>query len=117
MNIVLQEMLSLAVWVEVPHMARASFAFRKRLIADAPDLIGASGDVLQFGGSKERGKIAKTFAAVARGLAVLALQPGGVTFDGTKFQACPRCARPIADDPTHCTCGHDLAVGYDPEAP
>lgn len=116
MNVVLQEMLSLAVWVEVPHMARCGFAFRKRLIADAPDLIGGKGDVFQFSGGK-KGEIAKVFAAVARGLAVLALQPGGVTFDGIKYQACPQCAKPIADNPTHCTCGHDLAVGYDPEAP
>ncbi len=47
----------------------------------AAQVIAAKGDVLQFGGSK-KGQAAHAFNWLARGLAVAAFQPGGVTFAG-----------------------------------
>lgn len=47
-------------------------------------IITEHGDVLQYGGktSLERKDCAQTFNSLARGLAALAYQPGGVTFAG-----------------------------------
>jgi hypothetical protein len=58
-------------------------------------VITEKGDVLQYGG--QRGEAARTFTALARGLAAAAYQPGGVTFAGRHWCveahiACP--ARP-----------------------
>lgn len=43
------------------------------------DIVASQGDVLQFR-SKKRGESAQAFNALARGMAVAAFQPGGVTF-------------------------------------
>jgi hypothetical protein len=107
-------MLPLAVYSEIPHMARFSFERRLAIIQNAPEVLGSQGDILQFGGGK-KGEVAKVFAALARGLAICALQPGGVTFAGTHYGACPKCARPTNQTTAHCHCGHDLAVAYYPE--
>lgn len=48
--------------------------------------IAHKGDVLQYG-SKRRGEAADVFSHLARGLAALAFQPGGVTFAGLHFEA------------------------------
>jgi hypothetical protein len=53
-------------------------ADKQRLATDGADEIASHGDDLQFGGKH----CAPTFAALARGLAVLAHQPGGVSFAG-----------------------------------
>lgn len=113
-NPALAIMLPLAVYAEIPHMVRFSFEHRARLLEGVPELIGGQGDILQFGGGK-KGEVAKVFAAVARGIAICALQPGGVTFAGTYYGACPKCAQPTTQEMTHCRCGHDLAVAYYPE--
>lgn len=62
--------------------------------------IGTYGDVLQFSGRGEKspaGKraTAKGFDGLARGLAAIALRPGGVTFAGLNW-----CIEPHSDCPT-----------------
>ena len=49
-------------------------------------LLGAKGDVLLFGEGK-KGEAAGVFNAMARGLAILAFCPGGVTFFGQHWEA------------------------------
>ena len=48
-------------------------------------VLGAKGDVLQFGGKK--GEAAALFNKTARALAILAFCPGGVKFAGSHWQA------------------------------
>lgn len=65
---------------------------------EGADDIAFRGDVLQYGGGK-RGDAAKAFNHLARGLAVLAFQPGGVDFAGLHFEATkPESARPAGGD-------------------
>jgi hypothetical protein len=54
-----------------------------RWAADAVDPIASRGDVLQFGGKK--GEAAAVFNHLAKGLAALAMVPGGVVFAGTHW--------------------------------
>ncbi len=49
-------------------------------------LLAEKGDILLYRGAK-RGQTAAVFNAVAFALAVLAFQPGGVTFAGHHFEA------------------------------
>lgn len=49
-------------------------------------VIAEKGDVLQFGGGK-KGEAANAFNALAKGLAVMAFVPGGVTAFGLHFEA------------------------------
>ena len=54
---------------------------------DHADVIASRSDVLMFGG--KRGEAAEVFAVLARALACLAYQPGGVVFAGTRWEATP----------------------------
>lgn len=54
--------------------------------AEAGQYIAEHGDVILFKG-KTKGETAKAVAQLARGLAVLAYQPGGVTFMGEHWEA------------------------------
>lgn len=49
-------------------------------------VVAERGDALRFGASK-RGGVAQVFSAVARGVAVLACCPGGITFAGQHWCA------------------------------
>jgi hypothetical protein len=51
---------------------------------EAADVIGSKGDALQYGG--KRGEAANAFNHLARGLAVGAFQPGGISFAGLHFE-------------------------------
>ncbi|MEV7805055.1 hypothetical protein AB0O28_19100 [Microbispora sp. NPDC088329] len=73
--------LQAAVPLEVMALAGATDEQRRTAAAGASRTIGEHGDQLMFGGRRA----ADAFAAVARGLAVLAYQPGGVTFHGLHF--------------------------------
>lgn len=58
----------------------------EELLAEARELsrvIAEKGDVLQFGGPK--GQAAAAFNDLARGLAILSFQPGGVKFAGRRW--------------------------------
>ncbi len=50
----------------------------------AADSVASKGDILQYG-SKKCGTVADVFNDLARGLAALALSPGGVLFAGTHW--------------------------------
>ncbi len=75
--------LQAAVPLEIMELAGASFEERQNAAVGASRSIGEHGDQLMFGG--KRGP--EAFTAVVRGLAVLAYQPGGVTFADLHFCA------------------------------
>jgi hypothetical protein len=56
--------------------------------ADAVEPVASRGDALMYGGKK--GAAADVFNHLARGLAALAYQPGGVDFAGLHFEADPQ---------------------------
>nr|MDQ2876850.1 hypothetical protein [Actinomycetota bacterium] len=68
---------------------------RQARAAELAGIIGSRGDVILYRGSK-RGETAAAFSALAEGLAIGALQPGGVTAFGqhwcTGHQACKAAA-------------------------
>jgi hypothetical protein len=83
------EVLLLSLQVAVPLRirelvgSRIRHAYMQQWADQACDEIAAHGDILQFGG--KRGEVADVFNHLARGLAVLALLPGGVAFAGTHW--------------------------------
>lgn len=83
-DIVLIETLRLAVPMWADDLRRMSPDDRQLHIrawaSDAVDQVASRGDTLQFGG--KRGAAANVFNHLARGLAALSFQPGGVTFAG-----------------------------------
>lgn len=87
----LDAMLSLAVLIALPQVARLTPAERRRLAEECADTVTAHGDDLLYGGPH----CTATFTALARGLAAGALQPGGVTVAGHHF-----CTGPHEDCPT-----------------
>lgn len=72
------------LWIE--EFRGLTFEEREKIAHEASDIIASKGDVLQFR-AKKKGETAKAFNALARGLAVLAYAPGGVTFNGRKWEA------------------------------
>ncbi len=78
--------LALAVPIAIEDAKRMPLADVQQAAREASVTIGAKGDVLQFGGGK-KGEAAAAFAALARGLAALSFQPGGVKFNGTEWIA------------------------------
>jgi hypothetical protein len=86
--------LQVAVPLHITELAALPARIREPLIerwaADAVEPAAHKGDALMFGG--KRGEAAAVFAALARGLAALAYQPGGVTVLGqhwcTNHAAC-----------------------------
>jgi hypothetical protein len=87
---VLMTTLELAVPLHLFEQAGWDDARRLAAAAEAADTVASHGDDLQF-----RGKYcAQAFNALARGLAVLAAAPGGVTFRGRHW-----CTRPHSGCP------------------
>lgn len=72
--------LEAAVPLHLMEVRELPFEARHKLAMEASDAIASRGDVLMYGGKK--GAAAEVFNQLARGLAVLACQPGGVTFAG-----------------------------------
>lgn len=99
--------LSAAVPLKIADLAGYSPDARALLARDSADTIAAHGDDLQYGGKD----CAPTFAALVRGLAVGAYQPGGITFAGTCWCAahhpfgataewpCADCTDPVTAEP------------------
>jgi hypothetical protein len=56
------------------------------IATDDPDGLGGVANLV-CGSTGKPGQVAKSFNAIARGLALGALQPGGVTFAGMHFEA------------------------------
>lgn len=95
--------LSAAVPLEIADLARATDTGRVALGRRCADVIAAHGDDLQYGGKHCRA----AFAAVVKGLAAGAYQPGGIALAGTLWCAahhrfgariawpCPAC---VADE-------------------
>jgi len=85
---VLVETLRLAVPLRLAELLALRDDERERVAlewaSDGARLVAERGDALQFG-SKRRGEAARVFDALARGLAALALQPGGVTAFGVHW--------------------------------
>lgn len=71
-------------WIE--QLRGTSFGYRQGMARESVDIIGSQGDNILFRASKP-GETARAFNALARGLAILALQPGGVTALGLSFCA------------------------------
>jgi hypothetical protein len=72
------------LWIE--ELRPLTAAERQKKARKGVQAICEHGDVLQFGGGKP-GQVAEAFNAIARGLAALAYQPGGVTFCGRHWEA------------------------------
>ena len=84
----LTDYLAFAVPVEMMRQADLSPSIRLAYAKEAAAIVPERGDVIQFSASGT----AKATAALIRGLAALAYQPGGVTFAGhhwcTDHSAC-----------------------------
>ncbi len=61
---------------------------RLAIALEAGQVIAEKGDIIQFR-SKRKGETAAAFNQLARGIAVLAFTPGGVTCFGLHFEASP----------------------------
>jgi len=70
--------LQLAVPLHIDELRHCDDRQRMAIAARCADVVAAHGDDLQYGGKH----CAETFNALARGLAVAAYQPGGITFAG-----------------------------------
>lgn len=96
--------LEAAVPLEIASVRNWSLEHRQIAAAEAGDAISGHGDALMFGSGK-RGETAGVFTQLARGLAIGACNPGGVTFAGMHWCAwshphCPNSRR----RPECCTC-------------
>lgn len=88
--------LAAAVHLEMLRLRDHTPQQRAAEVRSAGVHIGAHGDTLQYGGP---GTVS-VFTTTAKALAVLAYQPGGVTFAGmhfcTQHQLCEQAAREVA---------------------
>lgn len=73
-----------AVPLRILELRNTPFEERVRLAREGALLIAEKGDVFQFGGGK-KGEAKRVFTAVVTGLAIGALQPGGVDAFGLHF--------------------------------
>ena len=71
--------------LEIRSLSEAAYDAELKRLSDIASLIGSQGDNLMFRG-KKRGQAAEVFNALARGLALLAFAPGGVTFSGKHWE-------------------------------
>lgn len=78
--------LAAAVPLWIAEFKKLTHDQRAQIAKDAAQVVAEKGDVLQFG-SKTKGAAANAFNQLARGIAVLAFQPGGITAFGMHFEA------------------------------
>lgn len=82
--------------IRIAHIMGMSPYKREILLAQATDRIAGGGDrVTARGNFTDRADRAETLSALAAGLALGALQPGGITWDGLHW-----CVSPHPDCPT-----------------
>lgn len=81
-NLLLLDALLAAVPLWILEFRGSSEADRARIAAESAPYLAEHGDALLY---KQEGITAKAFNSLARGLAVAAYQPGGVTFSGLHF--------------------------------
>lgn len=76
--------LALAVPLHIEELRHVSPGGRVLIGRDCADEVAARGDSLMF--PSKKGRTAEAFNKLARGLAVAAFQPGGVTFLGQHWE-------------------------------
>jgi hypothetical protein len=77
--------LSAAVPLWIEELKNKPWDELQAMAADAADVVASKGDMLMFRGKK--GESAAAFNALAKGIAILAFCPGGVTTFGLHFEA------------------------------
>lgn len=81
-----RELLRIALQAAVPLHTQTlidlPFGVLQRITTECAQIVASKGDVLMYGG---RG-CAEAFNALARGIAALSFQPGGVTFLGDHWE-------------------------------
>ena len=77
--------LAVPLWVEKIKSEQWSFEKRRERAEICAYEVAAKGDVLQFGGRK--GEAGQAFNMLAEGLALLAMNPGGITFMGIHWES------------------------------
>lgn len=88
MSDIMLDMLDLAVPVAIEEVRHWTPERRLEYCHANADIIASQSDTLMFGGKK--GEPARLFAILARALACLAFQPGGVrNFAGRRWEAQP----------------------------
>jgi hypothetical protein len=78
--------LALAVPLWIEQVQRCAWPPLQEAAREGARYIAQHGDVMMFGGGKE-GVAATAINHLARGLAIGALAPGGITFDGMHWEA------------------------------
>ena len=81
----LHDTLGVAVTINMMQLMHSTFEERQAFIAGDVDIIASEGDNILYPGPR-KGDTARAFNALARALAVLAFQPGGVKAFGHHFK-------------------------------
>ncbi len=79
-------MIDMAIMVAIEDMRRRGEDYRLAFCHDAVDVIASAGDTVEEA-RKTKGETAAVFSVIARAVAALAYQPGGVRFLGTHYEA------------------------------
>jgi hypothetical protein len=77
--------LSAAVPLWIERFKQLTDDERMAIAREAAQVVAEKGDIIQFR-SKRKGETANAFNQLARGIAVLAFSPGGVTVFGLHFE-------------------------------
>lgn len=105
-------LLATAVLVEIDRMRGMGEPYRLATARKCGQYIAEHGDNVLFRSGDRKHTTAKAFAVLARGLAVLAFQPGGVTFAGHLWCAThPRQQRPDGRICPECLAEEDQRTG------
>ena len=78
--------LQLAVPLWIDRLSRLPWSDVMARARECGDVVAQKGDVLQFR-SKKKGETARSFNALAEGLACLSFAQGGVRFNGAHWEA------------------------------
>lgn len=97
---ILKLTLQLAVPLQIDALKSLTDDQRQRAAEEAAEIIATHGDDLQFGGRH----CAEAFNALARGLALGAAAPGGITFAGLHWCTTPHPECPHATPATSKAC-------------
>jgi hypothetical protein len=78
--------LSAAVPLWIEDLRRLPWEILQAMAGEASQIVAEKGDIILFRSDK-KGETAKAFNALARGIAICAFAPGGVTVFGQHFEA------------------------------
>jgi len=76
---------SVPLWIETFIQEGYTFEYLQSIAKESLQIVAEKGDLILFK-SKKKGESAKAFNALAKGIAVLAFMPGGVTLFGLHFE-------------------------------